>query len=55
MIGYGSLDDSVLTLKYQLKAVNQGTFQIPAVYAESMYDRSIKALSIYKGSIKVEK
>lgn len=55
MIGYGSLDDSVLTLKYRLKAVNQGTFQIPAVYAESMYDRSIKALSIYKGSIKVEK
>lgn len=55
MLNYGSLGESTLTLKYQLKAVNEGTFQIPAVYAESMYDRRIHALSASKGSIKVEK
>ena len=55
MLSYGSIDENVSTLKYQLKAVNEGTFHIPAVYAESMYDRTIHALSSGQGSIKVEK
>lgn len=55
MLSYGSIDENVSTLKYQLKAVNEGTFHIPVVYAESMYDRTIHALSSGQGSIKVEK
>ncbi|HBO39384.1 MAG TPA: hypothetical protein DD638_12060, partial [Pasteurellaceae bacterium] len=55
MLSYGDAKSETRYLTYQLKAVNIGTFNIPAVYAESMYDRSIKALVIGKGSIKIEK
>ncbi|SPY33081.1 alpha-2-macroglobulin [Pasteurella canis] len=55
ILSYGSVEGEMKTLKYQLKAVNIGTFQIPPVYAESMYDRTIKAYSANEGQIKVTK
>lgn len=55
MMSYGDATDETRYLKYKLKAVNIGTYQIPSVYAESMYDRSIKALTLGSGQIKVEK
>ncbi|MFD1805796.1 alpha-2-macroglobulin [Pasteurella oralis] len=55
ILSYGDVEGEMKTLKYQLKAVNIGTFQIPPVYAESMYDRSIKAYSASEGKIQVIK
>ena len=55
MLSYGDVTNETRYLKYKLKAVNIGTYQIPSVYAESMYDRSIKALAVGNGQLKVEK
>lgn len=55
ILNYGSVEGTLQTLKYQLKAINVGTFHIPPVYAESMYDRSIKSYSASEGKITVTK
>lgn len=38
---YMSVDTNVKTISYKLKAISVGTFNVPAVYTASMYDRSI--------------
>ncbi|MGC6377586.1 alpha-2-macroglobulin [Bisgaard Taxon 45] len=53
LLSYLTAEKEMRVLKYQLKAVNVGTFQIPPIYAESMYDRAIKAYSASKGHIQV--
>lgn len=55
IISYGDVGSESNTFVYQLKAVNAGTYQIPPAYAESMYDRSIKAYTAKEKQIKVEK
>ena len=30
-------------IRYQIKATNRGQFTVPPIFAESMYDRGIKA------------
>ncbi len=42
---YGNLNGrDVVTMTYRVRATNPGTFQVPAPYAESMYDRNVFAI-----------
>jgi uncharacterized protein YfaS (alpha-2-macroglobulin family) len=45
IIYYGSFDSKVRELSYRVKLTAAGDFVIPPSYAESMYDRSIRAIS----------
>ncbi|MFA6092735.1 MAG: alpha-2-macroglobulin [Elusimicrobiota bacterium] len=40
---FGSVGPSAQEYVYRIKAANQGTFSIPPVFGESMYDRTIQA------------
>ena len=40
---YGSFTDQVRELRYRVKLTAAGDFVNPPTYAESMYDRSIRA------------
>ena len=50
---YGTATPDVREFVYQIKSSNAGRFIVPAVYAESMYDRSIQARSPGGGSLTV--
>ena len=45
VVYYGSFDNTVRDLTYKVKLSSAGDFVIPPSYAESMYDRSIRAVS----------
>lgn len=45
IVYYGSFDQSVRELRYQVKATASGNFIIPSTYAASMYDRSVRAVT----------
>lgn len=45
VVYYGSIDSAVRDLTYNVKLTAEGEFVIPPSYAESMYDRSIRAIS----------
>lgn len=45
IVYYGSFDQSVRELRYQVKATASGSFIVPSTYATSMYDRSIRAVT----------
>jgi hypothetical protein len=45
VIYYGDFDSKVRELSYKVKLTAAGNFVIPPAYAESMYDRSIRAIS----------
>ncbi|MBS1198578.1 MAG: alpha-2-macroglobulin domain protein [Proteobacteria bacterium] len=51
---YGSVGRDLAEYSYKVKVVAAGTFVVPPAYAESMYERSIKARSA-AGSITVER
>lgn len=53
VIVYAAVTTTPQEFVYQLKATNVGTFQVPAVYAENMYDRSVRARSS-PGKIEVQ-
>ena len=40
---YTSVGPNVQTITYQIKPANRGDFIVPPIFAESMYDRGIKA------------
>jgi uncharacterized protein YfaS (alpha-2-macroglobulin family) len=40
---YGSLTNEMTTFLYKIKATNSGKVVVPAIHAESMYDRSVRA------------
>jgi alpha-2-macroglobulin len=40
---YGGLSKDLAEYRYQIRATNAGTFLVPPSYAESMYDRSLRA------------
>ena len=45
IVYYGNFDSSVRELTYKVKLTAAGEFTIPPSYAESMYDRNIRAIS----------
>jgi uncharacterized protein YfaS (alpha-2-macroglobulin family) len=45
VVFYGSFGDSMTELTYKVKVTASGSFVVPAAYAESMYDLSVKAHS----------
>ena len=40
---YGSVNKEMSTFLYKIKATNSGKVVVPAIHAESMYDRSVRA------------
>ena len=45
IIFYGKIPEKVTTITYSAKAINTGTYNVPPIYAESMYNKETKALS----------
>jgi alpha-2-macroglobulin len=45
VVYYGSFDSTLRELSYRVKLTAAGDFVVPPSYAESMYDRSIRAIS----------
>jgi uncharacterized protein YfaS (alpha-2-macroglobulin family) len=41
VLAFANLGKNVDVYEYRIKAVNQGTYQVPPIYAESMYDRTL--------------
>lgn len=50
---FGTVSDSAQEFVYRIKATNKGSFVVPPVFAEAMYDRSIQGRSV-SGKIVVE-
>jgi uncharacterized protein YfaS (alpha-2-macroglobulin family) len=40
---YGGLSKDMAEYRYRIRATNAGTYQVPPSYAESMYDRTLRA------------
>ncbi|MDF4004378.1 alpha-2-macroglobulin [Luteibacter sp. PPL552] len=55
VVVYGVAGTDVQEFVYRIKATNAGTFAIPPVYAESLYDRSAQAMAPGAGVLKVER
>jgi uncharacterized protein YfaS (alpha-2-macroglobulin family) len=53
-IFYATVPPETLEITYQIKSCNRGTFVIPPVFAESMYDRNLKGRGL-GGKITVTK
>jgi uncharacterized protein YfaS (alpha-2-macroglobulin family) len=45
---YGSAYTNIHEIVYKVRAINKGTFVVPPLYAESMYDRNIYGYSLNK-------
>ncbi|MEP6546843.1 MAG: alpha-2-macroglobulin, partial [Gammaproteobacteria bacterium] len=43
---YGGLTKNLAEYRYRIRATNAGTFVVPPSYAESMYDRSLRARAL---------
>lgn len=50
---FGSVGDSAQEFVYRIKATNKGTFVIPPAFAESMYNRAVRARTL-PGTMMVE-
>lgn len=46
VIAFGTVPTAAVTYRYKIKAVNAGRFTVPPAYAESMYERSVKARGV---------
>ena len=42
---YGTVTDKISTFTYRARAINTGTFVVPPMFAESMYNKDIRGLS----------
>jgi uncharacterized repeat protein (TIGR01451 family) len=51
---YATVPTETLEITYQIKSCNRGTFVVPPVFAESMYDRNLKGRGV-GGKISVTK
>ncbi|MEN3370301.1 MAG: alpha-2-macroglobulin [Verrucomicrobiota bacterium] len=51
---YATVPEQTLEITYQIKSCNRGSFVVPPVFAESMYDRNLKARGL-GGKISVTK
>jgi alpha-2-macroglobulin len=45
---FGNFSERVAVYEYKIKAVNRGTYTVPPIYAESMYNRQLWAKGITK-------
>ena len=45
LIFYGTVSPKVQEISYSLRAINRGSFTVPPLYGESMYDRTIFGVS----------
>src|SRR5207302_1944496 len=43
---YAAVPAEALEISYQIKSCNRGTFVVPPVFAESMYDRAVKGRGV---------
>jgi uncharacterized protein YfaS (alpha-2-macroglobulin family) len=43
---FASVPNSAIEIDYQIKSCNRGEFVVPPVFAESMYDRNVKARGV---------
>ena len=43
---FGSVGDSAQEFVYRIKATNKGKYTIPPAFAESMYDRAVRARTV---------
>ncbi len=50
---FGPVGSKAQEFVYRVKATNKGTFSVPPVYAECMYDHTVKARAL-PGTITVE-
>ena len=48
VVVFARLDDEVKDYEYKIKAVNRGSYVIPPVYAESMYDRNLRSKGLMR-------
>jgi uncharacterized protein YfaS (alpha-2-macroglobulin family) len=46
VVFYGTISTEAQTFAYRLKPTNRGTFTVPPLYAEGMYDRTAQARSL---------
>ena len=53
-IFYATVPTQTLEITYQIKSCNRGNFVVPPMFAESMYDRNVKARGL-GGKISVTK
>ncbi len=53
MVLFGSVGDSALEFVYRIKATNKGKYVIPPAFAESMYNRAVRARTL-PGTMVVE-
>jgi uncharacterized protein YfaS (alpha-2-macroglobulin family) len=53
VVVYGSVGTAVSEYVYRIKATNRGTFVVPPVFGESMYDRTVQARGL-GGTMSVE-
>ncbi|MDR1555313.1 MAG: alpha-2-macroglobulin [Campylobacteraceae bacterium] len=53
VIIYGTAQTEAKEFIYQIKATNIGTYRIPPLFAEAMYDREIQAVSANAGNITI--
>ncbi len=51
---FATIPTDSLQITYQIKSCNRGNFVVPPVFAESMYDRNVKARGL-GGKISVTK
>jgi uncharacterized protein YfaS (alpha-2-macroglobulin family) len=51
---YATIPEQTVEITYQIKSCNRGSFVVPPVFAESMYDRNVKARGL-GGKISVTK
>jgi hypothetical protein len=41
VVSYGTVETNIKEIIYKVRAINKGTYVVPPLYAESMYDRTI--------------
>ena len=46
LVLYGGLTKNMAEYRYRIRASNAGTFLVPPSYAESMYDRTLRARTV---------
>ncbi|MCB1316110.1 MAG: hypothetical protein KDK27_09165, partial [Leptospiraceae bacterium] len=54
IILFTPVTDELREFVYKVRAVNAGKFQIPPVYAEAMYDRNLKAISVNGDTLTID-
>lgn len=45
VVFFGTLTDKIQTFTYKARAIANGTFTVPPLYAEAMYDQTLRALT----------